>query len=324
MIPPLVSIIIPTYNRAHLIGETLESVLAQTYENWECIIVDDGSTDSTSEVLAEYANRDSRFQYHHRPPDRIKGANACRNYGFEMCKGEYVNWFDDDDVMLNDFLKVKVEIFTPKLQLVIVSGYYVNEKLQDQKAIILNEAADLFKEYVLWKLQILTPSILFRKNFLIDKELFHNKIHRGQETELFSRLFFKLSTNSYRIINEPLFFYRQHAATKSYENEKYIKEYKESQTYIAFEIFKKAIEINELELIYHSYRTLIGYFFKGIENNHSNNSRLILMNLISILKKSNKVLTLELILIGELTLVVNRRIYFIEKRLKFYSIKKIN
>lgn len=84
---PLVSIIIPTYNRAHLIGETLDSVLAQIYTNWECIVVDDGSTDSTAELLAFYVEKDSRFQYHHRPKDRLKGANACRNYGFELSRG---------------------------------------------------------------------------------------------------------------------------------------------------------------------------------------------------------------------------------------------
>ena len=47
---PLISVIIPTYNRAHLLGETLDSVMAQTYQNWECIVVDDGSTDATDEV----------------------------------------------------------------------------------------------------------------------------------------------------------------------------------------------------------------------------------------------------------------------------------
>ena len=55
---PLVSIIIPTYNRAHLIGETLDSVVAQTYLNWECIIVDDGSSDNTDEVVGKYVEKD--------------------------------------------------------------------------------------------------------------------------------------------------------------------------------------------------------------------------------------------------------------------------
>ena len=105
---PLVSIIIPTYNRAHLIGETLDSVLAQTYTNWECIIVDDGSTDNTDEVVDNYIKRDARFQFHHRPPDRLAGGNAARNYGFEMSKGEYVNWFDDDDIMCQNKLGVQV------------------------------------------------------------------------------------------------------------------------------------------------------------------------------------------------------------------------
>ncbi|GGK60760.1 MULTISPECIES: glycosyltransferase family 2 protein [Flavobacteriaceae] len=107
---PLVSIIIPTYNRAHLIGETLDSVIAQTYSNWECIVVDDGSTDTTDEVLKMYCEKDSRIQYHHRPKDRLPGGNAARNYGFELCKGEYVNWFDSDDLMILNFIEKKVLI----------------------------------------------------------------------------------------------------------------------------------------------------------------------------------------------------------------------
>jgi len=109
---PLVSIIIPTYNRARLIGETLDSVVAQTYTNWECIVVDDGSTDETDKLLAGYCKKDSRFQYHHRPKDRPKGANACRNHGFELSKGEYINWFDSDDLMM----ETHVEILLFKLQ----------------------------------------------------------------------------------------------------------------------------------------------------------------------------------------------------------------
>lgn len=99
---PKVSIIIPTYNRAHLLGETLESVLAQTYENWECIVVDDGSTDHTDELLEFYDKKDSRIQFYHRPSHKSKGANACRNYGFEVSKGEYIQWLDSDDILNKD------------------------------------------------------------------------------------------------------------------------------------------------------------------------------------------------------------------------------
>ena len=104
----LVSIIIPTFNRANLIVETLDSVLLQTYQHWECIIIDDGSTDNTEYIVGNYLKKDSRFRYYHRPKNRLKGGNAARNYGFELCKGEYVNWFDSDDVMDPDFIKFKI------------------------------------------------------------------------------------------------------------------------------------------------------------------------------------------------------------------------
>ncbi|RLD85933.1 MAG: glycosyltransferase family 2 protein, partial [Bacteroidetes bacterium] len=64
---PLVSIIIPAYNRADLIGETLDSVLAQTYPNWECIVVDDGSADKTKDVVQHYVDKDPRFILVDRP-----------------------------------------------------------------------------------------------------------------------------------------------------------------------------------------------------------------------------------------------------------------
>ncbi len=110
---PLVSIIIPTYNRAHLIGETLDSVIAQSYTNWECMVVDDGSTDYTEELMEFYCTRDSRFQYHHRPEDRIKGANACRNYGFERSEGILIQYLDSDDLIS----KTKIEE-----QITLISG----------------------------------------------------------------------------------------------------------------------------------------------------------------------------------------------------------
>src|SRR5690606_1544911 len=105
----LVSIVIPTYNRAHFVGETLNSVLAQTHQNWECIIVDDGSTDNTEDVIKKFLEKDKRFQFYKRPDDRVKGPNACRNYGFEKTKGDYINFFDDDDLMVTNRVELQLK-----------------------------------------------------------------------------------------------------------------------------------------------------------------------------------------------------------------------
>ena len=111
---PLVSIIIPIYNRAHLVGETLDSILAQTYTSWECIIVDDGSTDDSIQVVEGYVNKDNRFTLYKRPDSLKKGGNSCRNYGLEKSQGMYINWFDSDDWMHPEFLLRKLAYFEDK------------------------------------------------------------------------------------------------------------------------------------------------------------------------------------------------------------------
>jgi len=95
----IISIIIPVYNRPKLVAECLDSILAQTNPNWECIVVDDGSTDSTWEVLKEYAEKDERIRIfkRHREP---KGAPTCRNIGADLSQGEYIIFFDSDDILM--------------------------------------------------------------------------------------------------------------------------------------------------------------------------------------------------------------------------------
>jgi glycosyltransferase involved in cell wall biosynthesis len=106
---PLVSIIIPSFNREKLIGETLDSVLAQTYPKWECIIVDDGSTDDTIVVIQEYCKKDKRFRFHkrHRQP---KGAPTCRNIGLAKAEGKYIIFLDSDDLLDLHCLQQRIEI----------------------------------------------------------------------------------------------------------------------------------------------------------------------------------------------------------------------
>jgi glycosyltransferase involved in cell wall biosynthesis len=107
----LVSIIIPTYNREHLIGETLDSVLGQTYANWECIVVDDGSNDNTEEIINSYSEKDKRFKFYHRPTTGKKGASACRNYGLQKAKGELIQFLDSDDFLAKNKLEEQLKIY---------------------------------------------------------------------------------------------------------------------------------------------------------------------------------------------------------------------
>ncbi|WP_299155699.1 glycosyltransferase family 2 protein [uncultured Christiangramia sp.] len=105
---PDVSIIMATYNRAHLIVESLISIQNQTFENWECIIIDDGSTDETSAQLKPYLS-DSRFRYLTRSAKHKKGLPGCRNYGIGLAKGDYIIFFDDDDIAHPQNLEICVK-----------------------------------------------------------------------------------------------------------------------------------------------------------------------------------------------------------------------
>ena len=96
---PIVTIIMATYNRAHFIVETLQSIQNQTFENWECIIIDDGGTDNTNEVIAPILEKDTRFQFVKRTDSYQKGLPGCRNYGLDLAKGDYIIFFDDDDIV---------------------------------------------------------------------------------------------------------------------------------------------------------------------------------------------------------------------------------
>lgn len=87
-----------TYNRAQHILESLESIQNQTFIDWECLIIDDGGTDNTQEVISPILEEDSRFEYYIRPSKYQKGLPGTRNYGLDIAKGDFIIFFDDDDI----------------------------------------------------------------------------------------------------------------------------------------------------------------------------------------------------------------------------------
>ncbi|MGM0932655.1 MAG: glycosyltransferase family 2 protein [Bacteroidota bacterium] len=183
---PLVSIIIPTYNRVHFIGETLESIIYQSYQNWECLVVDDGSTDYTDELMEFYCEVDNRIQYHHRPEERPKGANACRNYGLELSKGIFVNWFDSDDLMLPHNIDSKVKAFKTGVDMVISNTLNFDSKGAISRPYKLNyDLAVTAVNFVTGRIGWITNDAMIRREAINIK--FDERLQSDQEYNFFSR-----------------------------------------------------------------------------------------------------------------------------------------
>ncbi len=104
---PIVSVIIPTYNRAHLIGRAIQSVLNQTYQDLEVIVVDDGSTDNTEEIVKNFSDFRIRYLRH----EENRGAAAARNTGIKAARGKYIAFQDSDDEWLPEKLEKQMKVF---------------------------------------------------------------------------------------------------------------------------------------------------------------------------------------------------------------------
>ena len=100
---PLISVIIPSYNSENYLAETIHSVQNQSYENWECIIIDDGSTDQTNELVKKTITLDSWIHYYYQ---ENSGLSASRNFGIAIAKGDYIQLLDSDDVLFEDKFQI--------------------------------------------------------------------------------------------------------------------------------------------------------------------------------------------------------------------------
>jgi glycosyltransferase involved in cell wall biosynthesis len=211
---PLVSIIIPTYNRAHLIGETLDSVLAQTYTNWECIVVDDGSTDHTSEVLKIYCDKEARIKYFHRPDTHKPGGNGARNYGFEVSKGGYVNWLDSDDVFGPTKIACQLELIIDKPLAVATCKWArfslsidsIGKKENEPYYHSYNNALNLFNDFGINGGFFPSHAYLVSRDIICKSGLWDTSLITNQDGEFFCRAL--IASRHIIFYNHTLVYYR--------------------------------------------------------------------------------------------------------------------
>jgi len=103
----LVSIIVPCFNQAQYLDAALQSVFDQTYENWECIIINDGSPDNTEYIAQKWEKKDSRFKYLYKTNE---GVSSARNLALQMARGEYIQFLDSDDYLYNEKLELSLNL----------------------------------------------------------------------------------------------------------------------------------------------------------------------------------------------------------------------
>lgn len=116
-----ISVIVPCYNQAVFLNDSLESVYSQTYKNWECIIVNDGSQDDTAEISRKWLKRDDRFKY---AEQENKGLSGARNIGLELAEGDLIQFLDADDVIGEMKFERSIEaIQDAKSSAIVVSNF---------------------------------------------------------------------------------------------------------------------------------------------------------------------------------------------------------
>lgn len=159
---PTVSVIIPTFNRAHYVVEAIESVLAQSYHDFELIIVDDGSTDETAQIIGEYQNR---LQYFYQ---ENQGPSAARNWGIHQATGTFIAFLDSDDLWHKDKLKTQMSLMNQQPEIKIC---YTNE-IWIRNGVRVNQRK-IHQKYSGWIFQRCLPlCIISPTSALIHREVF--------------------------------------------------------------------------------------------------------------------------------------------------------
>lgn len=216
---PLVTVIVPSYNHVTYVELAIQSVLRQTYPNIELIVIDDGSTDGSGELLSGLAKRHGfRLEI-----QANKGLSRTLNKGISLARGKYICPFGSDDLMLLDRIEKQVNFMECNPEIAVCGG---NQLLIDSAGTIL-ERRQVFRPYteldfdamfVRRELVIPASSAMIRKSVL-DKEGGYDSAIKLEDIYLW----LKLASRGYRIacLNDVLIYYRKHA-TNSYKNVEYM------------------------------------------------------------------------------------------------------
>ncbi|WP_099067602.1 glycosyltransferase [Nostoc linckia] len=214
---PTVSVIIPTYQRGHLVSQAINSVLAQTYKDYEIIVINDGSQDNTPQVLAEFSDRHHITAIH----QANQGLSAARNAGIRSARGKYIAFLDDDDLWEPQKLEKQISVLeaNPRIGLIYSDSLFFSDR-QGLFPGSYNTAFPTPNLQVLWTLfqynYIPVLTVVVRQDCLNQVGLFDKTVTPCEDYDLWLRVIEKFPIY---FLNQPLARYRESPSSLSQDRE---------------------------------------------------------------------------------------------------------
>lgn len=204
---PTFSIIIPCYNQADFLDETLASVFRQTLRDWECLIIDDGSEDNTSQIAEQWNKKDHRFKLFQKENG---GLSSARNYGLMKANGKYIQFLDSDDILISSKLECCHEQHRKRADIVVTSFQHITSgKITSPFCTLQKEYLSFENILLKWDAEFSIPIHCgsFSKD-LIGSTVFDEKLNAGEDWIFWLDIFKKKPAASF--INDSLVLYRLH------------------------------------------------------------------------------------------------------------------
>lgn len=223
----LVSIIIPCYNSSRYLSETLTNILSQTHSNFECLVIDDGSTDDTSLIARSFAERDNRIRYY---SQENAGSAAARNKGIELSKGEFFQFIDADDLIHPEKVKIQVEYLLENSTIDVAFGQVVlfngSEEVNFNSVVDCNNNytkrlngrdQEVLKYLVLDNIMAIHAA-LFRSKIIRSIGIFDTNLKSCEDYDFWFRAALAHFNFSYNTDPRTTCYYRKHIQNKSYSS----------------------------------------------------------------------------------------------------------
>ena len=198
----------PSFNKAKYISEAINSVINQTYTNWELIIVDDYSNDDSQEIISSFASKFDKINAYFNPENR--GANYCRNFGIENAKGSYIVFLDADDLLTIRCIEDRMNVMKKHNSLdfcVFTMGVF-NKKIGDSNLEWKPTSKSPLTDFLFHQLPWAIPQPIWKKDFLCSLDGFNQDFVRMQDVELHTRALLIENVLYKQIVAKPDCYYR--------------------------------------------------------------------------------------------------------------------